>query len=73
MYILRVPPTRSSHWRPEEGEELVTADALNLTPGARGIGKTDAVGMESEVRMESVPPPTETHGITDTFLLWVRG
>ncbi|KAK5002041.1 hypothetical protein LTR28_011903, partial [Elasticomyces elasticus] len=65
MYVLRVRPTRSSHWRPEEGEKFVTADTLNLTPGARDIRKTDAAGMESEVRTESVPPPMEMHGITD--------
>jgi len=32
MYILRVPPRKSSKWRPEEGEDLVTADRLNLEP-----------------------------------------
>jgi SP family sugar:H+ symporter-like MFS transporter len=39
MYILHVNPMKSSKWSPPEGEELVTADKLALTPGARGIRK----------------------------------
>lgn len=65
MYILHVKPWQSSKWSPPEGEELVTADALTLGPGARTIRKADAAGMESENRLESVPAATEEHGITD--------
>jgi len=66
MYILNVKPWKSSSWTPPEGEDLVTADALTLGPGARTIKKADAAGMESENRVERlVPPPTESHGITD--------
>ncbi|RDI83491.1 hypothetical protein Vi05172_g6733 [Venturia inaequalis] len=39
MYILHVNPRKSSKWVPPANEELVTADALALTPGARGIRK----------------------------------
>ncbi|KAL1302098.1 hypothetical protein AAFC00_002534 [Neodothiora populina] len=65
MYILHVKPWKSSKWEPPEGEDLVTADALMLGPGARSIKKADAAGMESEARMESVPAATASHGITD--------
>ena len=65
MYILHVKPWQSSKWTAPENEELVTADALALTGGARGIKKADAAGMESEMRRESIPAATSTHGITD--------
>ncbi|KAH0290152.1 general substrate transporter, partial [Aureobasidium sp. EXF-3399] len=67
MYILHVKPWKSSSWTPPENEELVTADALALTSGARGIKKADAAGMESERRVENmqVPAATATHGIHD--------
>ncbi|KAL2032418.1 general substrate transporter [Aureobasidium pullulans] len=67
MYILHVKPWKSSGWTAPENEELVTADALALTSGARGIKKADAAGMESERRVENmqVPAATETHGIHD--------
>jgi SP family sugar:H+ symporter-like MFS transporter len=39
MYILHVSPRKSSKWKPPANEELVTADRLALTPGARGIRK----------------------------------
>lgn len=66
MYILHVKPWKSSKWQPPPNEELVTADALALTGGARGIKKADAAGMESERREETVlPAPNGTHGITD--------
>lgn len=68
MYITHVPPRKSSKWEPPQGEELVTADALYLTPGARGIRKAEAAGMEADQRVESVaglPPPTEFQGIRD--------
>lgn len=44
---------------------MVTADALALGPGARTIRKADAAGMESENRVEQIPPATENHGVTD--------
>ncbi|KAH0019679.1 general substrate transporter, partial [Aureobasidium melanogenum] len=67
MYILHVKPWKSSSWTPPENEELVTADALALTSGARGIKKADAAGMESERRVENmqIPAATATHGIHD--------
>ena len=66
MYILQVKPWKSAKWEAPEGEDLVTADALTLGPGARTIRKADAAGMESENRVEQLlPPPTAQHGITD--------
>jgi SP family sugar:H+ symporter-like MFS transporter len=67
MYILHVKPWKSSSWTPPENEELVTADALALTSGARGIKKADAAGVESERRVENMrlPAATSTHGIHD--------
>ena len=65
MYILHVKPWQSTKWTPPEGEELVTTDALTLGPGARTIKKADGAGMESENRIEQVPPATASHGITD--------
>jgi SP family sugar:H+ symporter-like MFS transporter len=56
MYILHVPPRKSSKWTPPEDEELVTTDKLALTPGARGIHKerpNDAETMGS-VQAENV-------------------
>ncbi|KXS98760.1 hypothetical protein AC578_9038 [Pseudocercospora eumusae] len=58
IYITHVPPRKSAKWIPPEGEELVSADALYLTPGARGIRKDDAAGMEGEQRREVVPDAT---------------
>lgn len=65
MYIMHVPPRKSTNWVPPQGEDLVTADALHLTPGARKIRKTDAAGMEGEQRIDALPPPTAQHGIHD--------
>ncbi|KAF4553298.1 High-affinity fructose transporter ght6-like protein [Elsinoe fawcettii] len=50
MYIMHVKPWESSKWTPPEGEDLVTADNLNLTSGARGIRKEG----NNEQRHESV-------------------
>jgi len=60
MYILHVSPRKSSKWTPPEGEELITADKLALTPGARGIRKerpndTDRMG---SVQAENVGEPS---------------
>ncbi|EMC97584.1 hypothetical protein BAUCODRAFT_33299 [Baudoinia panamericana UAMH 10762] len=63
MYILHVSPLKSSNW--EAPEESVTADALYLEPGARGIRKADAAGMENAQGLEQLPPATERHGIHD--------
>lgn len=65
MYIMHVPPTKSTKWQAPEGEDLVTADALYLEPGARNIRKANAAGMESGQQVEGVPPATEQHGIHD--------
>ncbi|EME44763.1 hypothetical protein DOTSEDRAFT_72271 [Dothistroma septosporum NZE10] len=55
MYITHVPPRQSSKWVAPEGEDLVTADSLYLTPGARGIRKAEAAGMESAQQRETIP------------------
>ncbi|KAF2766374.1 hypothetical protein EJ03DRAFT_330105 [Teratosphaeria nubilosa] len=65
MYITHVKPWQSSKWEPPEGEDLITADALYLTPGARDIRKANAAGMESGQKVEDVPPATKSHGIHD--------
>lgn len=65
MYILHVAPWKSTAWEPPEGEDLITADALYLEPGARNIRKAEAAGMESGQQVEDVPPATEHHGIHD--------
>ena len=65
MYIMRVPPWKSTKWVAPEGDDLVTADALYLEPGARNIRKSNAAGMESGQRVDNVPPPTQQHGIHD--------
>lgn len=65
MYILHVPPLKSSKWQTPSDEDLVTADMLTLEPGARNIRKADAAGMEGEQRVEDVPPSTSEHGIMD--------
>lgn len=65
MYLLRVPPPKSSKWVAPEGEDLVTADKLFLDRGARTIRKQDAAGMEGEQRLEKLPSATDQHGIHD--------
>ncbi|KAL9097232.1 MAG: hypothetical protein Q9165_000659 [Trypethelium subeluteriae] len=53
MYILHVEPWKSSKWTPPQGEDLVTTDALHLTPGGRDIRKGNAPGagtMEQDER-----------------------
>lgn len=65
MYIMHVKPWQSSKWQPPAGEELITADSLFLTSGARDLRKPDAAGMESETRRESIPAANDQHGITD--------
>jgi len=65
MYIMHVPAWKSTKWEPPEGEDLVTADAMYLEPGARGIRKGDAAGMETGQRTESVSNATGQHGIHD--------
>lgn len=65
MYLLRVPPPKSSKWIAPEGEDLVQTDNLYLDRGARTIRKQDAAGMEGEQRLEKLPSATEHHGIHD--------
>ncbi|CZT20974.1 related to MFS monosaccharide transporter [Ramularia collo-cygni] len=65
MYLLHVPPPKSSKWIAPEGEDLVTADNLYLDRGARSIRKQDAAGMEGEQRLEKIPSATAEHGIHD--------
>jgi SP family sugar:H+ symporter-like MFS transporter len=65
MYIMHVPPRQSSSWVPPQGDELITADSMFLSPGARGIRKAEAAGMGTEQRVEDVPEATEQYGITD--------
>nr|POE82227.1 high-affinity fructose transporter ght6 [Quercus suber] len=65
MYITHVSPMKSSKWKAPEGEDLVTADSLYLEPGARGIRKSDAAGMESTEQRNEVPAATEQHGVHD--------
>lgn len=55
MYILGVPPTKSKHWQPTEGEDLPTLDNTYLTPGARGINKKQEARVPEELRREEVP------------------
>lgn len=52
MYLLHVPPIKSSHWVPPPDEELVTSDKLHLTPGARDIQKQRT--NDSDERVETV-------------------
>lgn len=65
MYIMHVNPRKSTNWQPPQGEDLITADALHLEPGARNIRKADAAGMEGEQRIDNLPAPTAQHGIHD--------
>ncbi|KAF2720792.1 hypothetical protein K431DRAFT_225673 [Polychaeton citri CBS 116435] len=65
MYLMHVKPWQSSKWVPPPPDQLITADSLFLKPGARGIQKADAAGMESTQRNESIPAPTENHGVHD--------
>lgn len=65
MYVTHVPPRKSRHWVPPEGEDLVRTDALYLEPGGRNIRKADAAGMENEERRENLPEPTEAYGVHD--------
>jgi len=65
MYIMHVPPRQSTKWVPPQGDELITADSMYLSPGARGIRKADAAGMEGEQRREEVPEANERYGIQD--------
>jgi len=60
MYIIHVNPLKSSHWHPEEGEELVTADKLALEPGARNIKKEGPLGHTNgqTEKTETVETPT---------------
>jgi MFS transporter, SP family, sugar:H+ symporter len=39
MYVLNVNPRQSTSWKPTPGEDLVSLDRTNLTPGARDIRK----------------------------------
>ena len=56
---------KSSKWEAPEGEDLVTTDALFLSPGATDIRKDEAAGMEGEDRVEDVPAATAQYGIHD--------
>ncbi|KAK0885919.1 hexose transporter hxt5 [Friedmanniomyces endolithicus] len=70
MYIMHVPPTKSTKWIAPEGEELVTADRLFLEPGARNIRKEDAAGLETAFEREEVPMPNERYGVSDVSGSW---
>jgi len=51
MYIMHVPPWKSSNWVAPEGEELGQTDKAFLTPGARKTNHGEGAGEE---RRESV-------------------
>jgi SP family sugar:H+ symporter-like MFS transporter len=55
MYILHVTPWKSKHWEPPENEELPALDNTYLTPGARGIKKSNEARAPEQLRKESVP------------------
>jgi SP family sugar:H+ symporter-like MFS transporter len=55
MYILHVTPWKSKHWTPTPGEELPNLDNTYLTPGGRGIKKTNEARAPEQLRRESVP------------------
>ncbi|KAK0271627.1 hexose transporter hxt5 [Friedmanniomyces endolithicus] len=71
MYIMHVPPTKSTKWIAPEGEELVTADRLFLEPGARNIRKEEAAGMETAFEREEVPMANDRVGVSDVSGSWV--
>jgi len=55
MYVMHVPPWKSSGWVAPEGEELGQTDKAFLTPGARDIKKEVSPGEGAgEERRESV-------------------
>ena len=65
MYLMHIKPLTSLKWQPPGGEDHITADGLNLSPGARNIRKADAAGMEGERRVEGAQWHTEQYGIHD--------
>ncbi|TKA63170.1 hypothetical protein B0A49_07188 [Cryomyces minteri] len=65
MYVLGVKPWKSSKWRAEDAGGLVNTDEITFTPGARGIRKAPGRDMTTGQQVESIPPPTAQHGITD--------
>jgi SP family sugar:H+ symporter-like MFS transporter len=55
MYLLRVTPWKSKHWRPTEGEELPNLDSMYLTPGGRGVNKKQEARAPEQKMREDVP------------------
>ncbi|KAI9831471.1 MAG: hypothetical protein M1819_005070 [Sarea resinae] len=53
MYLLHVPPWKSSKWIAPPPEELVTVDRLNLEPGARAIRKDTEAGAPTGEHFEA--------------------
>lgn len=58
MFLLEVKPWKSSKWTPPKGEDLVTADKLRLSTGARGITKKQEAGYGGAEQRESVGGPS---------------
>ncbi|KAF2636009.1 general substrate transporter [Massarina eburnea CBS 473.64] len=54
MYILGINPITSAKWEPPEGEPLPNLDNTFLTPGARGINKTNEARAPSLETKEGV-------------------
>ena len=55
MYLLHVKPWQSSKWEPPQGEDLISADRLTLTRGARGITKKNEAGIGDTSQIENRP------------------
>ena len=58
MYIIGVPPIKSSKWDPKDAGENVNTDNLFLTSGGRNIKKRDEGGMGGVFQEENVARPT---------------
>lgn len=65
MYVLHVPPRQSTKWVSPPEDELVTTDALHLTPGARDIRKGNGAGRdEADQKLEDAPISNGQGGVS---------
>jgi SP family sugar:H+ symporter-like MFS transporter len=61
MFLLEVPPTKSSKWEPPRAEDLITADKLMLNRGASRIDKRREARQPGVEHSESVSGQLNPH------------
>ena len=53
MFLLKIKPWKSSKWTPPKGEDLITADKLQLGGDAGNMSKNREIGVGEADQLET--------------------